>query len=331
MSRRLPPAVLHAVLWLDYAVVMPAAAALSWRLALWWGRRRGDVMFWWRDVGRRATAANVARALGVAPAEARRIARASFRAQTCEEVETFFFPRLVPAVARDFVRVEGAAHLERALARGQGAIVFSYHYGSMCLAMIALAELGHKVNVLARSIAEEENPLHPVVRRYAEGKVAALERFMDRPFILTSAPGAMLKVRRALKQGEILYILLSVPPDLARRRARVRFLGHPAEVPLGAEFIADTTGAPLVPFLVRRRSDGIGHVLEIGPEVPGPAAGPGALQRCIDDVEGRMAADPGQFFMWEYLASFWLDESHATSYEGAGTGIPSSPKPAIGG
>jgi KDO2-lipid IV(A) lauroyltransferase len=312
---RLPRALVRAAMWLDYVVLMPAAAAISWRLALWWGRRRGDLLFWSRRVGREAAIANVAHGLGVGPQEARRIAHASFRARTTEEVETFFFPALTRDGYRRFIQVEGQEHLDAAQAQGKGTIVFSYHYGSMCLAMIALAHLGYKVNVLARSIAEDENPLAAIVRRYAEGKVARLEQVMDRPFIVTSAQGAMMKARRALKSGELLYILLSVPPELARRRANVRFLGHPAELPLGAEFLAEASGAPLVPFLVRRRPEGFGHVLEIGAEVPGPASGPGTLQRCIDDLDRRMAADPGQFFMWEFARSFWLDESHDTSYE----------------
>jgi KDO2-lipid IV(A) lauroyltransferase len=320
-------------MWLDYVVVMRAAAAISWRVGMWWGRRRGDLLYWWRADGRRAAIANVERAFAgrLAPGAARRVVRACYRAQTCEEVETYTFPALTRDGYRRLIDVEGREHLDAALEQGRGAIVFSYHYGSMCLAMIALAHLGYKVNVLARSIEEDENPLQPAVRRYARGKVAALERVMERPFIVTSAQGAMMKARRALKEGELLYILLSVPPDLARRRARVRFLGQPAEVPLGAEFIAGATAAPLIPFVVQRQADGVRHLLRLGPEVPGPDQGEGTMQRCIDEIERTVWAEPGQFFMWEYAASFWLDESHGNAYEGAGAGPPMVPTSAVEG
>lgn len=301
---------IRAAMWLDYVVIMPVAAACSWRLALWWGRRRGDLMFWWRAVGRRAAIDNVRRAFGgaITYADAHQVVRASFRTQTCEEVETFFFRALTRVDYERYVRIEGRQHLEAAVAQGRGAIVFSYHYGSMCLAMIALAHLGFQVNVLARSIAGSENPLAPAVRYYARRKVAQLERIMGRPFIVAGEQGAMLKIRRALRDGEIVYVLLSVPPELARRRAHVRFLGQPAQVPAGTELIATLTGAPLVPFVVRPSPRGIGHVLEIRPEVPGPAAGAGTTQRCLDVIERWVWEQPGPLFMWEFAQSFWVEE-----------------------
>jgi lauroyl/myristoyl acyltransferase len=296
---------------LDYFAVMPALARLSWRTALWWGRRRGDLRFWWRTVGREATIANLRHAYGdrLTAAEAERIARGCFRAQTCEEVETFFFPGLTRHAFARFIAVTGREHLDAALGDRRGAIIFSSHYGSMCLAMIALAHLGYGVNVLARSIDPADNPLDDVVRRYAEKKVAALERIMQRPFIVAGKPGAMQRVRDALAAGELLYILLSVPPELARHRGRVRFLGHPAVLPLGVEYIASQSGAPLVPFTVRRDGDAFRHTVSFGPAVPGPEAGPGTLQRCVDVVEREIGRDPSQFFMWEYARSFWVDDA----------------------
>lgn len=311
MSGGRAPVWLRSAMELDYFSMMPGLARLSWRAALWWGRRRGDLRFWWRTVGREATIANIQHAYhdDLTPAEARRIARGCFRAQTCEEVETFFFPELTRETFGRFIAVEGREHLDAALARGRGAIVFSTHYGSMCLAMIALAHLGYGVNVLARSIDPADNPLDDVVRRYAESKVAALERIMQRPFIIAGKPGAMERVREALAAGELLYILVSVPPELARHRGRVQFLGHPAELPLGVEYIAAQSGAPLVPFTVRRGADGFGHTLGFGPTVPGPEAGEGTLQRCVDVVEREIRRDPTQFFMWEFARSFWIDET----------------------
>jgi lauroyl/myristoyl acyltransferase len=311
MSDDRPPVWLRPAMELDYFRVMPGLARLSWRAALWWGRRRGDLRFWWRTVGREATIANIRHAYSdvLTPAEARRIARGCFRAQTCEEVETFFFADLTREAFARFIAVEGREHLDAALAGGRGAIIFSSHYGSMCLAMIALAHLGYGVNVLARSIDPADNPLDDVVRRYAEKKVAALERIMRRPFIIAGKPGAMQRVRDALAAGELLYILVSVPPELARHRGRVQFLGHPAELPLGVEYIAEQSGAPLVPFTVRREADRFGHTLALGAAVPGPEAGAGTLQRCVDVVEREIRRDPTQFFMWEFARSFWIADA----------------------
>jgi KDO2-lipid IV(A) lauroyltransferase len=333
MSAPRLPAVVRAAMWLDYFVLMPATARVSWRLALWWGRRRGTLLFWWRTVGRRAAVDNVLRAHRgtLAPAAARAVALGSFRAQTCEEVETFFFPALTGPRLERFVRVEGREHLDRALARDRGAVVFSAHYGSFCLAMLALAHLGYKVNVLARSLAEEANPLQPAVRRYAGRKVAHLERALGRPFIVIGEPGTMLKVRRALREREIVYALLDVPPELVRRRERVRFLGHPAEIPFGAEFIAAATGAPLVPFVVRRNRDRCSHTLHLGAEVPGPEHGPGALQRCVDEIEREIRADPSQFFMWEYARSFWIDDTDASAAVAAPANDAARGTPPAGG
>jgi KDO2-lipid IV(A) lauroyltransferase len=318
MSTGASPVWLRRAMELDYFTVMPALARVSWRLALWWGRRRGDLRFWWRTEGREAAISNVRHAYrGALDAHAaRRIVRGVFQTMACEESETFFFPALRRENFRRFIAVEGQEHLDAALAAGRGAIVFSSHYGSMCLCMIALAHLGYRVNVLARSLDPDTNPLNEIVRRYGEGKVAALERIMERPFILTGASGAMDRVRKALAAGELLYILLSVPPELAKHRERVQFLGHPAELPAGAEYIASQTGAALVPFTMRRTSNPLRHTLTIGARVPGPEAGAGTLQRCVDVVEREIRVDPSQFFMWEFARSFWVDDPAARSIDG---------------
>jgi lauroyl/myristoyl acyltransferase len=314
---------LRAAMRLDYFMLMPALARLSWRAALWWGRRRGDLRFWWRSDGREAAIANLRHAYHgtLGDEAARRIIRECFRTQTCEESETFFYTDLTPPGLQRFVTIEGRENLDAALAGGRGAIVFSSHYGSMCLAIIALAHLGYRTHVIARSLEPDENPLHEIVRRYGEAKVSALERITGIPFIIPGQPGAMDRMRAALAAGEVLYMLLSVPPELARHRCRIRFLGHPAELPIGAEYIATETGAPLVPFTVRRCARGVHHVLSIGPRVPGPEAGAGTMQRCVDVLEREIRLDPSQFFMWEYARSFWVegeDEPAETAVDGVG-------------
>lgn len=302
---------LQTAMAIDYFTIMPTLARVSWRAALWWGRRRGDLRFWWRAVGREAAVANLRHAYDGALDEsaARRIIRASCRTQTCEEAETFLYPGLTPDRLGRLVTVEGREFLDAALAAGTGAIVFSSHYGSMCLAIIALANLGYRMNVIARSLEPDDNPLDAVVRRYGEGKVAALERIIGSAFIIPGSPEAMSRIRTALGAGEVVYMLIDVPPDLVRHRGRVHFLGHAAELPLGIEYLASETGAALVPFTVRRNRGGLDHTLTIGARVPGPEAGPGTLQRCVDVLEREIRVDPSQFFMWEYARSFWIPET----------------------
>lgn len=304
---------------LDYFAIMPGLARVSWRAALWWGRRRGDLAFRWRTVGREAAIANVRHAYAaLSPVEAARVVRGCFRTQTCEEVETFFYPDFTPAEMARFVAVRGREHLDAALAAGRGAIVFSAHYGCMCHAIVTLAYLGYRMNVIARSLEPDENPLHDVVRRYGEHKVAALERFIGSTFIIPGVPGAMERIRGALAAGQVVYMLIDVPPELVRHRGRVRFLGHAAELPLGIEYLAGETGAALVPFVVRRDPDRLGHTLTLRERVPGPEAGAGTLQRCVDVLEEEIRIDPAQFFMWEYARSFWIAEADDGAIDAGG-------------
>jgi lauroyl/myristoyl acyltransferase len=311
---------LRTAMALDYFTIMPTLARVSWRAALWWGRRRGDLSFWWRGVGREAAIANLRHAYdgALSTAEARRIVRDCFRTQTCEEAETYFYPGFTADALERFVAVRGREHLDAALAAGRGAIVFSAHYGAMCLAIILLARLGYRMNVMARSLEPDENPLHDVIRRYGEHKVAALERFIGSPFIIPGTPEAMQRIRAALAGGEVVYMLIDVPPELVRHRGRVQFLGHAAELPLGIEYLAGETGAALVPFVVRRDAHRLGHTLVLREAVPGPADGPGALQRCVSVLEEEIRADPSQFFMWEYARSFWIDAADESAIDARG-------------
>ncbi len=312
------PRWLRLAMTLDYFTVMPALARISWRVALWWGRRRGDLRFWWRAGGREAAIANIQHAyhgaLGAAEAQAHHSGLLSDA--DCEEAETFFYP----ASRRDnfarFVSVEGREHLDAALAGGRGAIVFSSHYGSMCLAIIALAHLGYRMNVIARSLEPDDNPLNEVVRRYGEVKVAELERICRHPVHhhgqtrghgahaerARRRRGAVPAAERAPGAGTAARPgALSRPPGRAAARRRV---------------LATETGAPLIPFTVRRDAGGFGHTLTIHPRVPGPEAGEGTLQRCVDVLEREIRVDPSQFFMWEYARSFWVDEPEAGAIDG---------------
>lgn len=72
----------------------------------------------------------------------------------------------------------------------------------------------------------------------------------------------------------------------------------------------------MVPFTVRRAADRLGHTL--GARVPGPEAGEGTLQCCVDVLEREIRVDPSQFFMWEYARSFWLEDPAPGSIDGPG-------------
>jgi KDO2-lipid IV(A) lauroyltransferase len=140
------------------------------------------------------------------------------------------------------VEITGRHHLDRALARGEGAIALSGHIGNWELMGAYLARKGYPVNVLATRLRDQRlDDLLVGLRRQAGLKV--LERSRN-----------TLGAFRCLKKGEMLGVLID--QDTSVESVTVDFLGHPAKTPVGPAMLASRTGAPVVPMAMLMTPEG---------------------------------------------------------------------------
>lgn len=83
------------------------------------------------------------------PADEDQIIRDTYREAMFNEIEVLRYPDLDPDTIDDTCVIEGREHLDRALARGKGAIVLIGHFGANQMIMPALGHKGYPMNQLS--------------------------------------------------------------------------------------------------------------------------------------------------------------------------------------
>ncbi len=192
--------------------------------------------------------------------------------------------RLSPEALLARVEFAGIEHLEKALARGRGALVVTAHYGHWELIPSATRYRLPQVEVTPTG-----RTLH---NPWVQAMVAS-RRNLGGGFVLERDTAEII---RALRRNAVVGILV----DLRRSRKRggilVPFLGRRAWTTHGPATIARRTGAALIPAFTRRTL-GVRHRIEFLSELPPPRGG---------DLHADTAAATEA--LNEVLASFILAE-----------------------
>jgi Kdo2-lipid IVA lauroyltransferase/acyltransferase len=230
------------------------------RLALWLGRRLGDLA-WMILPGRRAvTLENLTRAFAGkrSVADLRRLGRCSFQHLGMNLVEGCIFFFRSPSVLLSRLEFTGVEHLDQAAGRSRnGALVLTAHYGNWELLPAFQMLSDFSFSVVVRPL---DDPLMDRV----------VQRFRRRSGVeLISKRRGLREILEALRRGGVVAILLD---QNASRSEGVfaPFFGIPASTSKSLAVISLRTGAPVVPMFIRRLPDGR-HRVEVEPEIPPPA------------------------------------------------------------
>lgn len=249
-----------------------------------------DLIWWIRPSRRSATIANMTHVLGDRDA-ARAAARRSFRNYGRYLVDFVRAPKMGAGAERNKVQFDRWDAIEEAMRGGRGVIFVLMHFGNWDMGGPALAERGHKVNVIAQTF--EHDALNEAV-------VAARQ---VRGMNVIPAEHAAMGIVRALKRGEVLGILIDRP--MADGGVEVPFFGSPVVVPAGPAWIALRTGACILPAaLVRARdTEDMTHAL-VDLDVAVTPSGDiqrdvvALTRRILEAHERFIRAYPDQWFMF---------------------------------
>jgi KDO2-lipid IV(A) lauroyltransferase len=187
--------------------------------------------------------------------------------------------RLLP-----LARPEGLEHLEAALARGHGALLFSAHF--TCLEMGARLLCAYTpLHVMYR---QHENPLWEEVLR--RGRDRHAEKVIRRQDVRALV--------RSLRENKAVWFAPDQAPQPSKDTALVPFFHDDALTNTSTSRIARITGAAVLPFFPQRLPDGryrlvIGTPLEHFPSAD-PVADAARLNALI---EARVRAAPEQY-LW---------------------------------
>jgi KDO2-lipid IV(A) lauroyltransferase len=175
-------------------------------------------------------------------AERKRIARNSFCNMGKNVVEMVNLSRVRPDLDRRVI-LEGRKHLDDALAQGRGVIWLTAHLGNWEMIGWTMACLGYPVNVVARAVYDER--LNRLLLKYREDASVRV--------ILRDSPSAGRQILQALKQGEILGMLID--QDTKVKGVMADFFGRKANTPAGPAILAVRRGVPVLPGFIHRVSN----------------------------------------------------------------------------
>ena len=195
-----------------------------------------------------------------------------------------------PAFVRDYVTVNGLAHLDAALARGHGGVILTAHVGNWEMGAAVLSQLRYPVTAIA---LPHKNP-----------KVNILFNKQREVHGVTVVPTSVA-VRRcmgALRKGGLVALLGD--RDFGSFGMPLDFLGRKTLIPQGPAFFACRTGAPIIPCFLM--PDGKGrYTMDIYPAINPPegrAGGEAALLPLMREyvalIERKIKEDPTQWLMF---------------------------------
>lgn len=264
-------------------------------LAVWSGRRLGDLAWVLLARRRRIALANLERAFPTAAAAARRdLARQSFEhlGVTAAELCRALVEPLERTVAR--IDVEGLPHLQATMAAHGRVLLVTAHLGNWELLTLAHRLSGFPLAIVVRSL--DAPWLDVLVRRLREaGGVEIIDK-----------RDALRPVLAALRRGRMVGVLLD--QNATRREGIfVPFFGHPASTSRGVAAIAVRTGTPVVPLFIRRGPTGR-HRVTVEPALHPPVGNTTEeavvelTTACAASIERAIRAAPEQ---WLWMHDRW--------------------------
>jgi len=277
------------------AAIVGAAGRVPIPLALWLGRRLGDLVFAALPRRRRIALANLARAYPELPVrERRRLARRACQhlGMTVVELPRLLASPLEATLAR--IRLEGVEHLHAAMKANGRALMLTAHVGNWEILCAA-----HRLTEYGLSVV-----VRPLDAPWLD---AVADRVRRRTGVeIIDKRGALRPVLEALRRGHMVGILMD--QNAARREGVfVDFFGHPASTSRSIAVLALRTGAPIVPIFARRGPDGAHRVI-IRPALPLPtpndaeAAVVELTARCTAEIERAIREAPDQ---WLWFHDRW--------------------------
>lgn len=172
------------------------------------------------------------------PKEVDRVARRAFRNFGKFVIDFIHFPVMQSDEVRRRLVFSGWEDLDATMASKRGVLIVTMHFGIWDLGAATLATYDYPINAVADTF--DYDKMNDLVHGSRERLGMKIIRFEQ----------AGLGVFRALKRGEMLAMLIDVPPK--GQTVEIEFMGARAEVSSAPARIALRTGCWVVPSVVLR-------------------------------------------------------------------------------
>ena len=185
------------------------------------------------------------------------------------------------------IQLEGYEHFLSAHQGGQGVILVSAHFGCWELFPAFLGQAGYEIQVLVqRPTVKAFDQYFNQSRAYAKVQTAYNDTI-----------SGLRPVLRALKKGQVLGLLIDQHGE--SNQILGDFFGHHVSMPEGPYFLAQKTGACIVPVFTYRESET--HLIQFFPALDlDQFSGPQELMQTLyHQIEAMIRQHPSEW-LWSY-------------------------------
>jgi KDO2-lipid IV(A) lauroyltransferase len=174
------------------------------------------------------------------------IVKKSFINYCVSEIEVLLYPSMDRKYIEKNVSIEGKEHLDNALSKGKGVLLFQAHFGAFQMTMPAVGYSGYAMNQISASASvwKEESASEAQKKMF---DIKARHEY-TLPVKHISVTSSLRPLFNALKANEIVGI--TVDGGGGKKVLPMRFLGRGANFQTGAADIAVSTGAEIVPAFI---------------------------------------------------------------------------------
>lgn len=171
------------------------------------------------------------------------IVRGSLENYCLSEIGVLLYPNLNAELIKKMTVIEGREHLDNALSKGKGVLLFQAHFGAFQMTMPAIGYSGYKMNQISASAdLWKDRNASEVQGEKTFGMKAKHEYTL--PVSHISIKSSLRPAFRALENNEIVGI--TVDGGSSKKVIPIRFLGRDANFPHGGAEMAVKTGAVII-------------------------------------------------------------------------------------
>lgn len=192
--------------------------------------------------------------------EIQQIIRGVFVNYCTSEIEVLLYPVLNEKLIKKMIAIEGREHLDDALLKGKGVLLFQAHFGTFQMVMPAIGYSGYTMNQISASASVWKEESTSRIQEKGFDIKAGYEYAL--PVQHISVKSSLRPVFRALERNEIVGI--TVDGGSGKKWVPVKFLGRMANFSQGPVDVAIRTGTAIVPaFIINEKN--LAHRLRIHP------------------------------------------------------------------
>ena len=227
--------------------------------------------------------------------EIREIARRCFTLMAKSAVELMFLLDK-PALLKRCVKMQGEKYLQDALAKGNGVILVSAHFGNFPLLLARLSLEGYKTSGIMRHMKD---------RRVEKIFLDKRNRFNVKTIYSQPRNACVDETIRTLRRNELVFI--PIDQNFGTAGVYVNFFGQKAATATGPVVLAQRTKAVILPcFIIRQKDDS--HILIFEPPMELSQRNTPAetikvnIQKLTDIIEAYIRRYPAE---WGWIHKRW--------------------------